>query len=101
MCFRSLFERLRAIFDDEKHPNNKLREIISIAVYLKNKSLINLLKKITQYEIDIGGKPDLRYLHRYEYITYHHHQIYHQKKIDNKVIKCKFFEYKSGNQYRL
>ncbi len=69
-------------------------------IYLKNKSSITALNKITLYETWHDKKSDLSYLHTFECIVYHHVKKAHQK-LDDKSLKCQFLSYEKVNQFRL
>ncbi len=69
-------------------------------IYLKNKSSITALNKITLYETWHDKKSDLSYLHMFECIVYHHVKKAHQK-LNDKSLKCHFLNYKKVNQFRL
>ena len=99
--FWTLFERTQAMLNDAGLPNNQWEKAISTAVYFKNKSPTKSLKKITLYEADNGRKSDLSNFHRFECIAYHHDENPQKKKLNNRGIRCQFFEYKSQNQHRL
>ncbi len=69
-------------------------------IYLKNKSSITALNKITLYEIWHNKKSDLSYLYTFECIVYHHVKRVHWK-LDDKSLKCQFLSYKKVNQFHL
>jgi len=69
-------------------------------IYLKNKSSITALNKITFYETWHDKKSDLSYLHTFECIVYHHVKRARWK-LDDKSLKCQFLNYKKVNQFRL
>lgn len=68
--------------------------------YLKNRSPINALNKITPYEAWYGKKPDLSNLHTFECTAYHHIKGA-RRKLDDKSLKCQFLSYEGVNQFRL
>ncbi len=69
-------------------------------IYLKNRSSITALNKITFYETWHDKKSDLSYLHTFECVVYHHVKKAHRK-LDDKSLKCQFLNYEKVNQYRL
>ncbi len=69
-------------------------------IYLKNKSSITALNKITLYEIWHDKKFNLSYLHTFECIIYHYVKKVHWK-LNDKSLKCQFLSYKKVNQFRL
>ncbi len=69
-------------------------------IYLKNRSSITALNKITFYEAWHGKKSDLSYLHTFECIAYHHVKKA-RRKLDDKSLKCQFLNYEEVNQFRL
>ena len=82
-------------------PNNQWGEAIPTAVYLKNRSPTKSLQRITLYESDTGGKPDLSNLRRFGCVAYHHNEDPKRTKLSNQGIKCVFLGYEGRNQYRL
>ncbi len=99
-CFRTLFERTRAILTSAKLPIRLWGEAIMTVTYLKNRSPITALDNITLYEAWHGKKPDLSYLHTFECIAYHHVKGA-RRKLDDKSLKCQFLGYEEANQFRL
>jgi len=99
-CFCTLFERTRAILTSVKLLIQLWDEAIMTVIYLKNKSSITALNKITLYETWHDKKSDLNYLHMFECIVYHHVKKAHRK-LDDKSLKCQFLSYKRVNQFRL
>jgi len=99
-CFRTLFERTRAILTSAKLPIRLWGEAIMTVTYLKNRSPTTALNKITPYEAWHGKKPDLSYLHTFECIAYHHVKGA-RRKLDDKSLKCQFLSYEGVNQFRL
>ncbi len=69
-------------------------------IYLKNRSSITALNKITFYKAWHDKKSDLSYLHTFECIVYHHVKKAHRK-LDDKSLKCQFLNYEKVNQFRL
>ena len=69
-------------------------------IYLKNRSSITALNKITLYVTWHDKKSDLSYLHTFECIVYHYVKKAHRK-LDDKSLKCQFLSYKRVNQFRL
>jgi transposase InsO family protein len=99
-CFRTLFERTRAILTSAKLPIRLWGEAIMTVTYLKNRSPTTALDKITPYEAWHGKKPDLSYLHTFGCIAYHHVEGA-RRKLDDKSLKCQFLGYEGANQFRL
>ncbi len=99
-CFRTLFERTRAILTSAKLPIRLWEEAIMTVIYLKNRSSTTALNNITSYEAWHGKKPDLSYLHTFECIAYHHVKEA-RRKLDDKSLKCQFLGYEEVNQFRL
>ncbi len=99
-CFRTLFERTRAILTSAKLPIRLWGEAIMTVTYLKNRSPTTALDKITPYEAWHGKKPDLSYLHTFGCIAYHHVEGA-RRKLDDKSLKCQFLGYEGVNQFRL
>ncbi len=99
-CFHTLFERTRAILTSIKLSIQLWDEAIMTVIYLKNRSSITALNKITFYEIWHNKKSDLSYLHTFECIVYHHVKKACWK-LDDKSLKCQFLSYKKVNQFRL
>ncbi len=99
-CFCTLFERTRAILTSVKLSIQLWDEAIMTVIYLKNRSSITALNKITLYETWHDKKSDLSYLHTFECIVYHHVKKAHRK-LDDKSLKCQFLSYKRVNQFRL
>ena len=71
-CFHTLFERIRAILSSVNLSIRLWEKIIMIVIYLKNKSSITALNKITLYETWYDKKSDLSYLHTFKCVVYHH-----------------------------
>ena len=67
-------------------------------IYLKNKNSYTLLKKKTSYETWFEKIFDFSILHFFEIICFIKKKI---KKLDKRVIKNKFLDYKTFNQYRV
>ncbi len=86
-CFCTLFERTCAILTSVKLLIWLWDEAIMTVIYLKNRSSIIALNKITLYEIWHDKKSDLSYLHTFECIVYHHVKKVHWK-LDDKSLKC-------------
>lgn len=99
--FCTLFARTRAMLYDAGLTNNQWGEVISIAVYLKNRSPTKSLKEITSYRSDIGNKPDLSNLRKIGCVVYYYNKDPKRTKLSNQGIKCVFLDYKGHNQYRL
>jgi hypothetical protein len=99
-CFRTLFERARAILADSKLPANQWGEAISTITYLKNRSPTTALKGITPYQAWYGKKPDLSNLHVFGSVAYHHVEG-DRRKLDDKSLRCRFLGYSEINQFRL
>jgi len=99
-CFRTLFERTRAILTSANLPIRLWGEAIMTVTYLKNRSSTTALDNITPYEAWHGKKPDLSYLHTFECIAYHHVEKA-RRKLDDKSLKCQFLGYEGANQFRL
>jgi len=99
-CFCTLFERTRAILTSVKLSIQLWDEAIMTVIYLKNRSSITALNKITLYKTWHDKKSDLSYLHTFECIVYHHVKKAHRK-LDDKSLKCQFLSYKRVNQFRL
>ncbi len=99
-CFRTLFERTRAILTSVKLSIRLWHEAIMTVIYLKNRSSITALNNITLYEVWHDKKSDLSYLHTFECIVYHHVKKAHRK-LDDKSLKCQFLSYEKVNQFRL
>ncbi len=99
-CFRTLFERTRAILTSVKLSIRLWNEAIMTVIYLKNRSSITALNNITFYEIWHDKKSDLSYLHTFECIAYHYVKKAHWK-LDDKSLKCQFLSYEKVNQFRL
>ncbi len=99
-CFRTLFERTRAILTSVKLPIRLWDEAIMTVTYLKNRSSTTALNNITLYEAWHGKKPDLSYLHTFGCIVYHHVKKA-RRKLDDKSLKCQFLGYEKVNQFRL
>ncbi len=99
-CFRTLFERTRAILTSVKLSIRLWDEAIMTVIYLKNRSSITALNKITLYETWHDKKSDLSYLYTFECIAYHHVKKAHRK-LDDKSLKCQFLSYEKVNQFRL
>ncbi len=95
-CFRTLFERTRAILTSVKLLIQLWDEAIMTVIYLKNRSSITALNKITLYETWHDKKSELSYLHTFECIVYHHVKRAHRK-LDDKSLKCQFLSYKKVN----
>ncbi len=98
--FHTLFERTHAILTSIKLSIRLWDEAIMTVIYLKNKSFITALNKITFYETWHDKKSDLSYLHTFECIVYHYVKKAHWK-LDDKSLKCQFLSYKKVNQFRL
>ena len=71
-CFRTLFERTRAILADAKLPARLWGEAITTVTYLKNRSPTRALTNITPYEAWYKKKPNLANLHTFGCTAYHH-----------------------------
>jgi len=99
-CFRTLFERTRAILTSANLPIRLWGEAIMTVTYLKNRSPTTALDNITPYEAWHGKKPDLSYLHTFGCIAYHHVEKA-RRKLDDKSLKCQFLSYEGVNQFRL
>ncbi len=99
-CFCTLFERTCAILTSIKLLIWLWNKAIMTVIYLKNKSSITALNKITLYEAWHDKKSDLSYLHTFECIVYHHVKKAHWK-LNDKSLKCQFLSYKKVNQFRL
>ncbi len=99
-CFHTLFERTRAILTSVKLSIRLWDEAIMTVIYLKNRSFITALNKITFYETWHDKKSDLSYLHTFECIVYYHVKKAHWK-LDDKSLKYQFLSYKKVNQFRL
>ncbi len=99
-CFYTLFEWTCAILTSIKLLIWLWNEAITTVIYLKNKSSIIALNKITFYEIWHDKKFDFSYLHTFECIVYYHVEKAHQK-LNDKSLKCQFLSYKKVNQFRL
>ena len=99
-CFHTLFERTRAILTSVKLLIWLWSEAIMTVIYLKNKSFITVLNKITLYETWHDKKSNLSYLYTFECIVYHHVKRVHWK-LDDKSLKCQFLNYEKVNQFRL
>ncbi len=69
-------------------------------IYLKNRSFITALNKITLYETWHDKKSDLSYLHTFKCLVYHHVKKACWK-LNDKSLKCQFLNYKRVNQFRL
>jgi len=99
-CFRTLFERTRAILTSAKLPVRLWGEAIMTVTYLKNRSPTTALDQITPYEAWHGKKPDLSNLHTFGCTAYHHVEGA-RRKLDDKSLKCQFLGYEGVNQFRL
>ena len=99
-CFRTLFERTRAILSSANLPIRLWGKAIMTVTYLKNRSPTTALDKVTPYEAWHGKKPDLSYLHTFGCVAYHHVEGA-RRKLDDKSLKCQFLGYEGVNQYRL
>ncbi len=99
-CFHTLFEQTRAILTSIKMSIQRWNEAIMTVIYLKNKSSITALNKITLYKTWHDKKSDLSYLHTFECIVYYHVKRTHRK-LNDKSLKCQFLNYKKVNQFRL
>ena len=99
-CFHTLFEWTHAILTSVKLLIQLWNEAIMTVIYLKNRSSITALNKITLYETWHDKKSDLSYLHMFECIVYHHVKRACQK-LNDKSLKCQFLSYKKVNQFRL
>ncbi len=86
-CFRTLFERTRAILTSVKLSIRLWDEAIMTVIYLKNRSSITALNKITLYKAWHDKKSDLSYLHTFECIVYHHVKKA-RRKLNDKSLKC-------------
>ncbi len=98
--FRTLFERNRAILTSVKLSIQLWDEAIMTVIYLKNRSSITSLNKITLYEAWHDKKSDLSYLHTFECIVYYHVKRARWK-LDDKSLKYQFLSYERVNQFRL
>ncbi len=94
-CFRTLFERTRAILTSVKLSIRLWNEAIMTVIYLKNRSSITALNNITLYKTWHDKKSDLSYLHTFECIVYHHVKKARWK-LDDKSLKCQFLSYVRG-----
>ncbi len=99
-CFCTLFERTCAILSSVNLSIKLWEKTIMTVIYLKNKSSITALNKITLYETWHDKKSDLSYLHTFKCIVYHHVKRTHWK-LNDKSLKCQFLNYKKVNQYCL
>lgn len=81
--------------------NDQWNKTISTIIYLNNKSLTKLLKRITLYNSDIGIKLNLSDLQKFGYLAYYHNKDSKHIKLSNQYIKYIFFYYENYNQYRL
>ncbi len=99
-CFCILFERTRAILSSVNLSIKLWKKAIMTVIYLKNRSFIIALNKITLYEAWHDKKSDLSYLHTFKCVVYHHVKKAHWK-LDDKSLKCQFLDYKRVNQYCL
>ncbi len=99
-CFHTLFEWTHAILSSVNLSIKLWEETIMTVIYLKNKSSITALNKITLYETWHDKKSDLSYLHTFKCIVYHHVKRARWK-LDDKSLKCQFLSYERVNQYRL
>ncbi len=99
-CFCILFERTCAILSSVNLSIRLWKKTIITVIYLKNRSFITALNKITFYETWHDKKSDLSYLHTFKCVVYHHVKKVHQK-LDDKSLKCQFLNYKKVNQYCL
>ncbi len=86
-CFHTLFERTHAILTSVKLSIWLWDEAIMTVIYLKNKSSITALNKITFYKTWHDKKSDLSYLHTFECIVYHHVKKACWK-LNDKSLKC-------------
>ncbi len=99
-CFRTLFERTRAILTSAKLPARLWGKAIMTVIYLKNRSPTTALDQITPYEAWYGKKSDLSNLHTFGCTAYHHMEGA-RRKLDDKSLKCQFLGYEGANQFRL
>jgi len=99
-CFCTLFKRTCAILSSINLLIKLWEKTIMIVIYLKNKSSITALNKVTLYETWHDKKSDLSYLHTFKCVIYHHVKKVYWK-LDDKSLKCQFLNYKRVNQYHL
>lgn len=96
-CFRTLFERARAILYDSGLPAYLWEEVIMTVTYLKNRSPTRVLSSHgTPYEEWYNKKPDLSHLRAFGSIAYHCNEGPHQKKRGKKSwrsVKCQLLGY--------
>ncbi len=99
-CFHILFEWTCAILSSVNLSIKLWEKTIMTVIYLKNKSFITTLNKVTLYETWHDKKSDLNYLHTFKCVIYHHVKKAHWK-LNDKSLKCQFLNYEKVNQYCL
>ena len=86
-CFHILFEWTYAILSSVNLSIRLWKKTIMTVIYLKNRSFITALNKITFYETWHDKKSDLNYLHMFKCVVYHDVKKVHWK-LDDKSLKC-------------
>ena len=92
-CFRTLFERTRAILSDSGMPSNKWGEAISYVTYLKNRSPRHVDK--TPFELMYGRQPDLSGARIFGCVAYSYNIDPQKKKLDDRSINADFLAFKA------
>ena len=99
---RTLIESVRTMLADSKVPHKFWAEVLSTAVYLRNRSPTKALQKVTPCEAWNGIKPDVSSLRVFGCSAYAHVPKTERRKLDAKARKCVMLGYGASQKgYRL
>eukprot|EP00253_Pinus_taeda_P002681 PITA_02681 len=93
---KTLMERARSMLSGAKLGQEFWVEAVDTACYLVNRSPSSALEDKTPQQVWTGKKPSLSHLRVFGCDAYVHVPKEKQTKLDNKLEKCIFIEYKDG-----
>lgn len=90
---RTLIESVRSMLAGAKLPQKFWAEVLSTAVYLRNRSPTTAVQGMTPVEAWTGKKPDVCHLRAFGCVAYAHVAKDDRGKLDSKARRCIFLGY--------
>ena len=98
---RTIFEWILSVLSDSKLPKKLWPEILQTVIYIKNRSLVRVLRFKIPFEILYNKKPDLLKLRISGCITYAIIPVEKRSKMDIYASRIRYLGLEASNQYRL
>src|SRR5947209_8020389 len=98
---RTIIEWMLSVLSDSKLPKKLWLEILQTVIYIKNKSLVRVLRSKTPFKMLYSKKPDLLELRIPGCIAYAIIPVEKRFKMDIYTLRARYLGLEPSNQYRL